>query len=41
MAQESERSRGRPQNYKLDRGGVPAEPGPFIGTRSEERRVGK
>lgn len=32
MAQETERNRGRPQNYKLDRGGVPAEPGPFIGT---------
>jgi hypothetical protein len=32
MAQESERSRGRPSNYKLDRGGVPAESGPFIGT---------
>lgn len=31
MGQESERSRGRPSNYKLDRGGVPAESGPFIG----------
>lgn len=25
------KSRGRPQNYKLDRGGVPAEGGPFLG----------
>lgn len=31
MAQETERTRGRPSNYKLDRGGVPAESGPFIG----------
>ena len=26
-----ERSRGRPQNYKFDRGGAPTEMGPFIG----------
>lgn len=26
-----ERSRGRPSNYKFDRGGVPTEMGPFIG----------
>jgi hypothetical protein len=26
------RTRGRPRNYKLDRGGVPAEFGPFYGT---------
>lgn len=32
MAEETERSRGRPSNYKLDRGGTPAESGPFIGT---------
>jgi hypothetical protein len=31
MAEEIQRSRGRPQNYKLDRGGVPAEFGPFYG----------
>ena len=31
MSEEIQRSRGRPQNYKLDRGGVPAEFGPFIG----------
>ncbi len=31
MAEEIQRSRGRPQNYKLDRGGVPAESGPFYG----------
>lgn len=31
MAQDVQRSRGRPQNYKLDRGGVPAEGGPFKG----------
>jgi hypothetical protein len=27
-----QRSRGRPQNYKFDRGGTPAELGPYIGT---------
>ena len=32
MAEEVQRSRGRPTNYKLDRGGVPAEFGPFYGT---------
>lgn len=31
MAEEIQRSRGRPQNYKMDRGGVPAEFGPFYG----------
>lgn len=31
MAEDIQRSRGRPQNYKLDRGGVPAEYGPFMG----------
>jgi hypothetical protein len=31
MAEETQRSRGRPQNYKMDRGGVPAEFGPFYG----------
>lgn len=31
MAQSVERSRGRPGNYKQDRGGVPAEFGPFTG----------
>lgn len=31
MAEEVQRSRGRPQNYKPDRGGVPAEFGPFYG----------
>lgn len=32
MAEEIQRSRGRPQNYKMDRGGVAAEFGPFYGT---------
>ena len=31
MATEVQRSRGRPVNYKFDRGGVPAEFGPFYG----------
>lgn len=31
MAEDIQRSRGRPQNYKQDRGGVPAEYGPFLG----------
>lgn len=31
MAEEIQRSRGRPQNYKLDRGGTPSEFGPFYG----------
>lgn len=31
MAENTQRSRGRPRNYKLDRGGVPAEGGPFTG----------
>ena len=31
MSEEIQRSRGRPQNYKLDRGGVPTEFGPFLG----------
>lgn len=31
MAEETERSRGRPSNYKQDRGGVPAEYGPYVG----------
>jgi len=32
MSENIQRSRGTPQNYKADRGGVPAQPGPFIGT---------
>jgi len=32
MAENIQRSTGRAQNYKLDRGGQPAEGGPFIGT---------
>lgn len=32
MAENIQRSRGTPQNYKPDRGGIPAQPGPFIGT---------
>lgn len=32
MSIETQRSRGRPQNYKMDRGGTPAEFGPFYGT---------
>lgn len=31
MSENIQRSRGRPKNYKLDRGGVPAEFGPFTG----------
>lgn len=31
MAENIQRSKGRPGNYKLDRGGVPAEGGPFLG----------
>lgn len=32
MSENIQRSRGRPQNYKFDRGGMPAEMGPYIGT---------
>ena len=32
MPDNIQRSRGVPQNYKSDRGGVPSQPGPFIGT---------
>ena len=31
MAENVQRSRGRPQGYKFDRGGAPAEMGPYIG----------
>jgi hypothetical protein len=31
MAENIQRSRGRPSNYKFDRGGTPAEMGPYIG----------
>lgn len=31
MAEEQQRSKGRPSNYKQDRGGAPAESGPFLG----------
>lgn len=31
MPDDLQRSRGRPSNYKQDRGGVPAEYGPFVG----------
>jgi len=31
MAENIQRSRGRPQNYKFDRGGMPAEMGPYVG----------
>lgn len=31
MSEELQRSRGRPQNYKVDRGGVPTDFGPFVG----------
>lgn len=31
MVDNIQRSRGRPANYQLDRGGVPAEGGPFLG----------
>jgi len=31
MAEEVQRSRGRPSNYKQDRGGTPAEYGPYLG----------
>ena len=47
MAESVQRSKGRPSNYKMDRGGVPAEFGPFAGivmstvdpTRSGRLRV--
>lgn len=47
MSENIQRSRGRPENYRLDRGGIPAESGPFIGrvmsnvdpTRSGRLRV--
>ena len=47
MAESTQRSKGRPSNYKQDRGGVPAEFGPFTGivmstvdpTRSGRLRV--
>jgi len=32
LSEDIQRSTGRPANYKLDRGGVPAEFGPFVGT---------
>ena len=32
MAEDLQRSKGIPGNYKLDRGGLPATPGPYIGT---------
>jgi hypothetical protein len=32
MSENIQRSKGTPQNYKADRGGVPAQSGPFIGT---------
>jgi hypothetical protein len=31
MAENVQRSRGRPQGYKFDRGGTPAEMGPYVG----------
>ena len=31
MSENTQRSRGRPGNYKLSRGGVPSEGGPFLG----------
>ena len=31
MSENTQRSKGRPKNYKQDRGGVPAEFGPFTG----------
>ncbi len=31
MSEDIQRSKGRPTNYKLDRGGVPTEFGPFVG----------
>jgi len=31
MAENTQRSSGRPQEYKFDRGGMPAEMGPFVG----------
>ena len=47
MSENTQRSTGRPGNYKMDRGGTPAEFGPFIGvvmstvdpTRSGRLRV--
>ena len=31
MAENLQRNRGRPSNYKFDRGGAPTEMGPYIG----------
>ena len=31
MAENTQRSRGRPGNYKFDRGGMAAEMGPYVG----------
>lgn len=31
MAENIQRSKGRPQGYKIDRGGTPADSGPFVG----------
>ena len=44
MSEEVQRSKGRPTNYKLDRGGVPAEFGPFSGivmNNSDPTRAGR
>ena len=44
MSEDVQRSRGRPSNYKLDRGGVPAEFGPFLGivmNNSDPTRAGR
>ena len=44
MSEDVQRSRGRPTNYKLDRGGVPAEFGPFSGivmNNSDPTRAGR
>ena len=44
MSEEYQRSRGRPQNYKVDRGGVPTDFGPFVGVvknNSDSTRSGR
>jgi len=44
MAENIQRTRGRPSNYKVERGGFPSDPGPFIGEVMNNRdpaRIGR
>jgi len=44
MAENIQRTRGRPSNYKIERGGFPSDPGPFIGEVMNNRdpaRIGR